>query len=166
MDPQDKLITLQEFEPTTTQVERAARLKRFNVLYVYTPIAAGGLIIVVATFGLLYLSLAEPSLESRRTISAVADAFLTLATIPALLLCAVVPTIWLIAAIQLKQRDASPVRGTRILFWRVFYVIAMISDSVSDVAAKIARPFIQANARAAYLNTLRRRLYTLFIKRS
>jgi hypothetical protein len=172
MTSQDKFTTLQEFEttlqefePTASQLDRAAELRRFNLLYIYLPIAAGSAIIVIAIVGLLYLTLASPSLETRSTISAVADAFLTLVTIPAMVLCAIVPTLWLVAAIQLRQRDASPVRGTQVLFWRVSQTIVLISDDISRIAMRIARPFIQVIALAAYLNTLKRKLFGLFKRR-
>jgi hypothetical protein len=165
MAPRDKLISFEDFEPTASQLERASKLRRFNTLFVYVPIAAGSLIIVLAVVGLLYISLASPSPETLRTVSAVADAVVTLATIPAMLLCAVVPTLWLIGAVQLRQRGASPVRGTQFLFWRVYYVVEIVSDVVSRAAIRIARPFIQVNAGAAYLVTLKRKLFGLF-KRS
>lgn len=165
MTPQDRLQALQDFEPTDSHLERAAKIRRFNLLYVYIPIAAGSVIIILAVLSLLYLTFASPSPKTRVTISAVADAVITLWTIPAMLLCAVVPTLWLIAALQLRQRDASPVRGTQFLFWRVGYLVALGSRVVVDLAAKIRRPFIQVNARAAYVSTLGERLLALF-KRS
>lgn len=165
MAPRDKLVALQEFEPTDSQLQRAAKLRRFNLLYVYLPIAAGSAIVILAIASLLFLTLASPSPETRITISAVADAFVTLATIPAMLLCAVVPTLWLIGALQLRERNASPVRGTQFLFWRLGYLVATVSETIVQLAARIRRPFVQVNTRVAYVSTLGRRLLGLF-KRS
>lgn len=165
MAPGDKLVGLQEFEPTDSHLERAAKLRRFNLLFVYAPIAAGSIIVIIVVVSLLYLTLASPNPETRITVSAVADAFITLTTIPAMLLCAVIPTLWLIGALQLRERDASPVRGTQFLFWRVGYLVLMVSEVIAQAAAKIRRPFIQVNARATYVSTLGKRLFGLF-KRS
>ena len=165
MAPRDRLVAFQEFEPTDSHLERAAKLRRFNLLYIYAPIAAGSVIIVLAIVSLLYLALASPSPETRITLSAVADAFITLATIPAMLLCAIVPTVWLVVALQLRERDASPVRGTQYLFWRVGYLAVIASDAISQLAEKIREPFVKVNAQVAYVSTLGRRLVALF-KRS
>ena len=61
----------QKIEPTSSQLERAAAIKRFNTLYIYMPIGLGAFLVLSLVILLLIAVLALEDLQTLMTVSAV-----------------------------------------------------------------------------------------------
>lgn len=151
-----------EYTPTTSQLERAASIKRFNRLFVYLPISFFGVVAILLTILMLYLSLNPPTEETLLTISGIADAVVILGTVPAIIVCGIVPALFLVTTIQARQRGMAPLRQLQTLLWRMDSGIGLVRQKVDETAPKIARPFIIVQAKIAYFQALIKKIPHLF----
>lgn len=151
-----------EYIPTLVQQERAASLRRFNRLYIYLPITFFGIVAILITVFLLYLSLNPPSVETLQTISGMADAVVILGTIPAIIVCGIVPALFLVTTVQARKRQMAPLRQLQTFLWRMDSGVGIVRQKVGETAPKIARPFITIHAKLAYFQTLFSRIPHLF----
>lgn len=151
-----------EYSPTTIQQERAASIKRFNRLFVYLPITFFGIVAILTTIILLYLSLNPPTEETLLTISGIADAVVILGTIPVMIVCGIFPALFLVTVVQARQRGMAPLRQLQTLLWRMDSGIGLARQKVEEIAPRIARPFIIIQGRLAYFHALIKKIPHLF----
>ena len=165
METSEIITVEQKPEPTSSQLERARSMRRFNLLWVYLPIGLGAALILFLVGLLLVVSLQPDNGDARSTISGVADAFIILTIIPLLLLCGSVPTLAVFITIKARENDMAPLRQTQLLFWRIERLQGLLGNRLSELSVKVAQPFIAINGVAAYMRSLLNQLKRL-LKRS
>jgi hypothetical protein len=159
--------TKERFQPAPAQLERAAAQRLFNLLYVYIPIALASLIII-GLIGLLFWGVFSPNVEgTRQFASALADIIVIGITIPLMLLCAVGPVSLIGVTVYRRKRrqpegDPRPYGRLQTLLWRLDALVANIQAKLVETLPRIARPIIEANARAAYLHTFLEHVKKIF----
>jgi hypothetical protein len=154
-----------EYEPTMSQQERVASLRRFNSRFVYAPIIISSVIVVILVLLLLYIALNPPTFGALQTISGISDAVVILFTIPAMIFCSIVPIVFIAATVQARKQGIAPLRQFQILMWRVDGGVGVVRQKTNEIAPKIAAPFIKVRSIYAYIITLLKRLTSIF-KRS
>ncbi|HUS94588.1 MAG TPA: hypothetical protein VMZ24_05365 [Patescibacteria group bacterium] len=162
MEVTDLVPPKEEYQPTSSQLDRASEIRRFNFRFVYLPIVFISLVFVLAILGLLYLALFPPTDETAETISGIADAFTILGIIPLLLLCAIFPTLWIGAFIQGKRRGMAPLRQLQLLLWRLDGGITSVRRVIQRIAQKLANPVIIFQAFFAFVRSILHSIARLF----
>lgn len=152
----------QKIEPTSSQLERAAAIKRFNTMYVYLPVGLGALLVISLVILLLIAVLGSEELQTLLTVSAVADIVVIAWIIPTMVVCAIVPSLFIFLTVQGRQRGAAPIRQLQLLMWRADNILWTVRDKVNDIAPRVANPFIRAHAAAAYVSTLFKNIIRIF----
>ena len=142
------------YRPSTRQIVRGERIRRFNLIAVYLPIGLAAFLGLTITILLLIAALGNGSSEALETISAVADSVLILAIIPTMVLCAIVPTAFLAISIQMRRRGQAPIRSAHWFFWQVQYRLELIAEQIALIMAKIREPFIRIASRYAFIRNL------------
>ena len=153
------------YRPSTRQVDRGARMRRFNFLAVYLPIGLAVIVVLSITILLVIIALGIGSTEALETISAVADSVVILAIIPTMVLCAIVPTAYIAISVQMRSRGQAPLRSTQGFLWQVQYRLELIAESIVRIMARIREPIIRIASKYAYIRTLFARILSIF-KRS
>lgn len=159
--------TKERFQPAPAQLGRAAARRRFNLLYVYIPIALASLI-VIGLVGLLFWRVFSPDVEgTRQFASALADVIIIGTTVPLMLLCAIGPASLIGVAVYRRNRkqpegDPQPYGRLQTLLWRLDALVANIQAKLAETLPRIARPIVEAYARAAYLHTFLEHVKKIF----
>jgi len=164
MDASDLITGENHPEPTVRQKERAARLRRFNWLFVYLPTSLITVLVIGILVYLLVISLPDNP-EARKNVSAIADGLMILATLPLLVICGVLPALAFFVTIQARQRGIAPVLKIQRLSWRMEKGLVNISARVKNVSTRSVRPVINIHARWNYFVTLLKR-FNKVLKRS
>lgn len=156
-------------QPTDEQRTRMAALKKFNWLFVYTPVLVGAVIIIVL-IGLLLWGVFSPAVEGTRAFaSALADITIIFIIIPQLFLCAL-PTLGAVGFViykrQNKPEDGQPPRYGRLqtLFWKIDNLLTKAQTAIQNTAPKVAQPVIKGNALLAYLAAILKQLKNNFTR--
>lgn len=167
--PVSREIAGTTYEPNLEQRQRAAALRRFNWLYVYTPILLLSLAALILV-GLLLWGVLSPNIEGTSAfVSGLADMIVILFSLPLLLLCAIGPAA-LIAMIALdvkRRRDpqaASLLQRLHTLLWRLDNIVARVLVKTRELSARVARLVIRVQAGAAYLKAWLNRIKRVFIR--
>lgn len=159
------------FQPNQEQLARKAALHRFNRLYVYFPL--GFIIAASLTIIILFLvGVFAPGLTGAAEFaSALADITIILFSIPMMVLCAVGPIMLAgIIALSRNRRQQGIPRmddGGRIqeLLWKMDNLIQRSQTKTSEIAPKITKPVIEANAKLAYIKAFIKQIRS-YLKRS
>ena len=162
MDVTDITPIEQEYQPTSSQLERAAAIRKFNFRFVYLPIGLISLVTLLSVLALLYLALFPPNDETLERISGMADAATIIGTIPLLVLCAIFPTLAIVATVQGKRRGIAPIRQLQLLFWRLDGGIGSGKQVIGRYAQKLANPFIIVQGAFAFVRAFLHRVASLF----
>lgn len=152
----------QQIEPTTSQLDRAAAIKRFNALYIYMPIGLGTLFVLSLIILMLITVLYSEDLQTLLTVSAVADIVIIMWIIPTMIACAIVPSLFIFLTVQGRQRGSAPIRQLQILMWRADNLLWTVRNKVNEIAPRVANPFIRAHAAAAYVSALIKNILKIF----
>ncbi len=157
------------FEPTSIQLDREKALKRFNMLYVYLPIALGTLIVLGVMGFLVWITFGERAESTLTAVSGLADLILILILLPIVLIGLLGPIAlggliyWLYQ--QRKKKAEHPQDEHGILIQKYTWQIEQRSDTLlaklQDILSKIAPPIIQINAR---LESIERAIQKLWNK--
>jgi hypothetical protein len=139
---------------TPAQQERAATLRRFNLFFVYLPVA----LLLLLTLGLMgvlaWLTIGGGGDESSRSVvSGVADIFTILFILPVTLLCAIVPLATIGLIVYGRQQGWGPLRWLQRTLWKVEDTVAKVHYKSEEIAPKVARPVISLHALVAYIKT-------------
>lgn len=162
METQDLIQGEQSYEPTARQAERAAALRRFNLLFVYLPIGLLMAAVLAIVVFLLIVAISPPGAEALPMISGLADAALTIALLPVLVVGAVLLALIVYGFVKSRQRGVAPIRQTQRLLWRLDNVVGQVRLRTSEVAPKVARPFISVQSVYAYIRALTQQITRLF----
>jgi len=143
-----------QYEPSAEQTERAAKLRRFNLLYVYLPIGLISAVTIVTVAILLIVAIVQPSVESLLWLSGLADIALVIAMLPIIVIGAVIIALIGYTFTQARRREMAPIRQSQRLLWRMDNVVGRLRVRTDDVAAVIAQPFFKVHGAMAYVRTL------------
>lgn len=161
------------YSPTDAQKARAVALKRFNWLYVYTPLIIGAIILVALIALMFWAAFAAPVENSRQFLSGLADMVVIFIAVPMTLLCAIGP-ILLVGLIaypiqQRRRRQESGIpapQGGRLqmLLWRLDALLNKMYGKIVEILPRVARPIIQMHGLLAYAGAWLARLKELLTR--
>lgn len=164
----------QTLEPNEEQQQRLAARRRFNWLYVYTPVILLAVISLVI-IGLLIYGVASPSVSgTAEFVSALADIIIIFTILPLMLLCAL-PTLLFAGVVVYRRqsRKEKEERGEVVaehgrlqrLFWWIDNLLTQVQTVIQTYAPKLAKPVINFNAFLAYVAAFWQQLKALFSRR-
>jgi len=168
--------TPEPFKPNDRQKEREAALKRFNRLYVLTPIIVisviSVLLIVLMVIAVLYMSISDNvNAELISFFSGLADITIIMFTIPMIIVMISGPAllIAMINASQKRRKSGKPAfdQGGKfqVLLWRMDNLIERSQNKTNEVAPQMAEQVIRFNETLAYISAFFKQIATYF-KRS
>ncbi len=145
---------LVELLPSPSQLEREAAQRRFNRLYVYTPLALATLICLGLLGWLLWETvLVNWFMESNRVESArglasgLADTIFIIMALPWALFCPVLPLLFFAGIWRGRRQGKAPLRRMQRLFWRLDDVLHKVDQKVNELAPRVAHYVVAGNAR-------------------
>jgi hypothetical protein len=150
----DPEIIISRSKATLEQEERAKEIRRFNQLFVYTPITLLSLISLAIIVLLLYFVINPPNNETYATISGIADAVVIMGVFPLIIISGVLLFLIFSIWVRSRRRGIAPVRGTQKFLWRVSWALDDVYLITKRVTERIANPFISIHAFAAYIRRL------------
>lgn len=164
--------TTTTYEPSDSQLARAAAIRRFNWFYVYTPLILGIIIILVLLGLMLWVGLAHQQWERFRPFfSGLADIIMIFTIMPLMLLCSIGPiSLIALGAYRYQKRQeqkesgepAPPAKGLQLLLWRLDAILDKTAVTVRDITPKVSKPVIQFNAFLAYVESLLKQIRKMF----
>lgn len=165
METQEVIQTETVYEPTAQQAERAAALRRFNLLFVYLPIGLLSAIVVVIVVILLIVAIGQQNAEALLFLSGLADVALVIALLPVIVIGAVLLGLIFYGYTQGRKRGTAPIRQTQTLLWRMDNLVGRIYVRTATTADRIAQPFMTLQGAFAYVRSLITQLIHM-VKRS
>lgn len=153
------------FEPTTEQVQRAARLRRFNFAFVYLPIGLISALVIALVVIMLWVAIDPPSVEALLFISGMADVALIIAMLPVLVVGAVLLGLIVLGYVRGRQAGMAPIKQTQKLLWRMDRLVGRVKVRTEQTGVAVRQPFIDLNGAYAYVRMLFAELVGM-IKRS
>jgi hypothetical protein len=154
METQEISTVREPYQPTLEQLNRKENLRRFNRRFIYWPIGIASLIAFSIVLTMVLYIIIAPSTEYLITFSAIADAVIILLSFTIILIISVFLAVAGAVYYQARKNGIAPIRQLQILFWRIEMLTIRIYGSVSEIAPKIARPFIAIGSRLAYIRVL------------
>ena len=164
--------TTTSYEPSANQLARASAIRRFNRLYVYTPLILSGLIALALLGIMLWFGLGPQQREGFRPfLSGLADIVMIFTIMPLTVLCSIGPISLIALGVyryqkrQEQKESAEPIlpaRGLQLLLWRLDAILDKTAVSVQAYALKAAAPIIQFNAFLAYTTSLLKQIRKMF----
>lgn len=157
------------YTPNAEQVQRAAALRRFNWLYIYTPVIVLSLVALTLVILLLW-GVLSPGVEGTSAfVSGLADVVAILFSLPLIVLCAIGPAALLAIVVLAVRRRRDPqatsiLERLHVLLWRLDTVTAKVMVKTEELAPRVAEVVIRAHARTAYLNNLFNRVKRIFVR--
>jgi hypothetical protein len=147
---------------TNEQLMRNKALRRFNWLYIYTPI----IVVVVLTLGILALltwqSLVPDSAEKMLFLSGLADLILIGWMCPMTLILSLGPISGIYFLYRRNQRGSYVREPLQRLVWRTDSLLDTSQDKIKQVQPRIAEPFITAHGWAAFVRNIGQQIVQLF----
>lgn len=165
MEAQEVTQAEYDYEPTVEQAQRASSLRKFNILFVYVPMALVGTISLGLIIFMLIVAVRPPNDEALLFISGLADAALIIAILPVVVVGIAVLGLVAYGYSRARQSGTAPIRQTQRLFWRMDNVVGRLGTRTNRIANDIARPFISVNGTITYIKVFINQLIKL-IKRS
>lgn len=156
------------FSPTDAQKQRAEALKRFNRLYVLTPIIIAAVVALLIITLMLVATLAPGITVNAEFISALADITIMMILFPLILLMISGPL--LLAAIlnasHKRRKLGKPAfdqgGGLQVLLWKIDLLIQKSQRKTNEVAPQIANQVIRFNEKLAYIEAFIKQLANNF----
>lgn len=147
--------------PTVAQLERRARLRRFNRLTIYLPMTLIGILWLGLIVGLLWLTVVGDwfAMDTnqayyRNLISGVADGFTILMLLPVLLLCAVPSALLMGLLVYRRQRAGDRGKEAQLpIFWRLENTLVTVQQQIGVFLPKLSRPVIAGHALVSFVET-------------
>ncbi|MGD8583934.1 MAG: hypothetical protein PVH65_02980 [Chloroflexota bacterium] len=165
METQDIVHNETPFEPTSEQTQRAAKLRRFNLLFVYVPVGLVTVIVIALVVVMLIVAINPANEDARLFLSGLADAALALALLPILMVGALLVGLAGYTLSQSRKKGVAPVIRTQRLLWRVDALVSRLRTGAERTAGMVAEPFLTVNGAVAYIRMLITQLVKI-IKRS
>lgn len=134
---------------------RHKRMRRFNALVVYLPLAVAALIAIGVLVWLAVRVITGAPDASRDTASGLSSIVLLSAVLfPALLSCGVLPALGLFALGWRAQNGSIVQKRMTGLFGRIDGLLDTVQHRVDDTTPKIAAPMIQLKGRGRFVGRL------------
>ena len=144
----------QRVPPTDRQMTRDKALRRFNWLYIYTPI----IVVSLVSFGILLLltwqSLLPNSAEKQLFLSGLADLILIYWMCPMVLLLSLGPLSGMYFLYKRREHGSYVRKPIQRLAWRTDNMIDKSHAKIRETQPKIAKPFVEAQGWIAFLQNL------------
>ena len=148
------------FQPTEEQLERESSLRRFNRLYIYTPviiISTISLLLVISLLWAFFYSDTNP--VAAQFVSGLADLIIIMWTIPMLLLCFIGPVSFVMLLSRGYRRSkldpALRRNKLQVLLWQLDQLLAAVHEQLRDnYLPKLAGPLAKGHAIAAYIQAV------------
>lgn len=156
------------FKPSEEQWQRANSLKRFNRLYVYTPVALFSIIVVVLV-ALMLIGVLAPGLTGMAEFaSAMADVVLIMFMFPLIILMLTGPL--LLFALLNNSRNRRKTGKPRfdqggsfqVLLWKLDNLIQKSQAKTNEISPKMADQVIRFNELLAYTEALLKQIFSYF----
>jgi hypothetical protein len=136
------------------QLDRDAALRRFNLFFVYLPVAILLIVVLLLMGFLAWLTIGGGGDEtSRSTVSGVADLFTILFVLPITLLCAILPLGFTGLLIYGRRQQWAPLRWLQRTLWKAEDTVVAVRLKTEAITPKVARPIISLHAIVAYIKT-------------
>lgn len=136
--------------PTADQLARESALRRFNWLFLYTPLLVLAVGVLALLVWLLMATLPMEGSGARQTVSAAADLIIIGVSLPLTVACLLLPGLALALAIKDRARERSRIAGFQRLLWRVDNVVETVRTKTAEITPKIAQPVLAAHGWLAY----------------
>ena len=146
--------TQPQLNGTPAQQDRAAALRRFNLFFVYLPVAILLLLVLILMGFLVWLTVGGGGDETTRsTVSGVADIFTIFFILPITLLCAIVPVGVIGLIIYGRREEWAPLRWLQRTLWKAEDTVVKVNVMTNEIVPKVARPVISLHAIVAYIKS-------------
>lgn len=165
METQEIIQNETPYAPTAEQVERTARLRRFNLLFVYVPLGLVAALFLALIVIMLIMAINPPDDRSRLFLSGLADAALALALLPFLIVGAALVGLAAYGLNRARKNGTAPVRRTQTLLWRTDSLVGRLRARTQSAADLVVQPFLSINGSIAYVKMLITQLVKM-VKRS
>ena len=156
------------FHPTDEQKQRAQALKRFNRLYVLTPVIVATVVAVLVITLLLVATLAPGITVNTEFISALADITIMMILFPMILLMISGPLL-LMAIINTSRKRRKLGKpafdqggGFQVLLWKIDLLIQKSQRKTNEVAPQMANQVIRFNETLAFIEAFIKQLAHYF----
>lgn len=148
------------YKPTAEQLARAAKLRRFNRLAIYTPLILAAIVVIGLVVLMVWqVVVTSPEAHLYDFLSGVADLILIINIVPMMLLCAIGPALFLLLANSAnKRRQLAPElrrNKVQVLLWRVDRLLDTVQVKLRDIyLERVARPIVRGHAFGAAVRAL------------
>ena len=140
------------FKPSAEQLQREQALKRFNRLYIYTPVAIGATVAIFLLVLMLIGIFAPGLVGAEAFLSGLADTILVLWMIPMMVLFALGPITYIAYLVNRRQRrqqlppDSPQLQHSRVelWLWQAQTLLERLARKTETISDQIAQPFIRA----------------------
>lgn len=140
--------------PTDDQLTRAKALRRFNWLYIYTPIIVAASLSLIALLLLTWFSLVPDSAEDILFISGLADIILIGWMCPATLIFSLGPIAGIYYFYRRRQHGSYVREPLQRLSWRTDNLLDASQSKIKGVQPHVAKPFIEAHGWVAFFRNI------------
>jgi len=139
------------YQPTLSQLERAARLRRFNWLTLYGPVLLIGAA-VLGLVGLMLWGAFSPAVAgTAEFVSGLADLIVILAIIPWLMVCGLIPAAIIALFIYRARRPNNNEHGRlRLWIWQLDAFIDKTRGKIDKLLPQAVKPVIEINVRLRF----------------
>jgi hypothetical protein len=145
------------YEPNEEQIARAAARRRFNWLYIYTPVLLLTAVILVVTGFMIWRVFVPTDAVNAALLSGLADVVLILALLPTILIWGAIVALPIGFYIyRYRQRREEPAEDEvyihkygrfRVLLWRVDHKLETVQQLLNErILPAITRPIIRLHA--------------------
>lgn len=149
-------------QPNAVQQARIKRLRKFNWLFVYTPLLFGAIIVLTLSVWMLWGALSESDTPTQLFLSGMADLILILVLLPAILLGLLGPAAlggliyWFVRSRKEKKIQPYPTeipRGNIIQrsSWWLEAQLERAAVTIEQITAKIATQLIRLHAQSRFV---------------
>jgi heme/copper-type cytochrome/quinol oxidase subunit 2 len=150
------------YTPNEAQTERAEARRRFNRLYIYTPIFLLTAVILVLTGFMVWSIFAPTAAANASRLSGLADLILIMVLLPSIIIWGVIvglPIAYYVNRYQEQRTEPTPdqiyVRQYgrfRLILWQIDHKVEQLSQLIQErILPAIAQPIIRAHALGAAL---------------
>lgn len=146
--------TLSSTTQSEAQLQRARALRRFNWLYIYTPIIVATALSLIILLALTWFSLVPDSPEEILFISGLADIILIGWMCPATLILSLGPIGGIYFFYRRRQHGSYVREPLQRLSWRTDNLLDASQSKIKGVQPRIAKPFIEMHGWVAFFRNM------------
>lgn len=160
------VVPEKSYQPTITQRERFEKLRRFNWLYVYTPILICTAVVLVLIGMMMWGTFANPETPTRLFFSGMADLILILILLPLIVIGLIGPAAlggfvyWQIQSRRTRQEQPVQIEGNLVqrYSWRLEALLDKAAVTIERIVAKIATLLIRVHGQVEFASQFLRKI--------